>query len=67
MAMPIAQIRSSAYKYSTGAVTGTSGCDDSFKEKWDSVKENSQSEKAMAPAIGRASVLLNSPDAIVGK
>ena len=44
MAVEIAQIRSSAHKYATGAVTATSSCDDIFKEKWDSVKENSHRE-----------------------
>jgi hypothetical protein len=41
MAMQIAQIRSSPYKCATGAVTGTSSFDDSFKEKWGNVKESS--------------------------
>jgi hypothetical protein len=42
MAMQNARIRSSADKHATEAVAGTASCDDIFKEKWDSVKENSQ-------------------------
>jgi hypothetical protein len=42
MATQIAQIRSSACNCAAGAVTGTSSCDDIFKEKWDNVKANSQ-------------------------
>jgi hypothetical protein len=48
MAMQIVQIRSSAYKYATGAVKGMSSCDDIFKEKLDSVKENSQRYASLA-------------------
>jgi hypothetical protein len=51
-AMQIAQIRSNACKYATGAVTGTSSCDAIFMEKWDTVKENSHKSECVVAESG---------------